>query len=80
MQYYQHLHLQVLELLSKAVRDLNVAEHKDLALDPKPERSEYEEKLSHLHLGILERMAQSCELFAISTTVSIGQNGVGKTG
>jgi len=73
LQHSQHLHLEVLKLLSKIVRDLDVAEHKDLALNPEPECSEYQEKLRHFHLGVLERVAQSRELFAISAIVSLGQ-------
>jgi hypothetical protein len=74
LQYSQHLHLQVLEFLSEIVRNLNVAEHKDLVLDPEPECSEDQEKLRHFHLSVLERVTQSCELFAISATVSLGQD------
>ena len=79
MQHSQRLHLEVLEFLSEVVRNLNVAEHKDLALDPEPECPEYQKKLCHFYLGVLEGLAQDCELFAISATVSLGQYGVGMT-
>ena len=75
MQHSQRLHLQVLEFLSEIVRNLNVAEHKDLALDPEPECPEYQKKLCHFYLGVLEGLAQDCELFAISATVSLGWPG-----
>jgi hypothetical protein len=62
-----------LKFLSEIVRNVNVAENEDLVLDPEPECSEDQEKLRHFHLGVLERVTQSCELFAISATVSMGQ-------
>jgi hypothetical protein len=47
-----------LKFHSKIVRDFDVAEHEDLALDPEPECSDCQGNLRHFHLGVLKRLAQ----------------------